>query len=61
VYSPRLNEGGRLEADLTVSKIPDQANGGFKYFVVATDTAHRHVETHMRRNFAEFAKVRNTV
>ena len=34
-----------MEADLTVSKI-----GPDKFFVVATDTMHRHVETWMTRN-----------
>ena len=44
VYTPWLNERGTLEADLTVTKVAD---GDF--WVVATDTAHRHVETWMRR------------
>ena len=34
-----------MEADLTVSKL-----GPDKFFVVATDTMHRHVETWMKRN-----------
>ena len=34
-----------MEADLTVSKLGEE-----KFFVVATDTMHRHVETWMRRN-----------
>ncbi len=43
-YTPWLNERGTLEADLTVTKL---AEG--RFWVVATDTAHRHVETWMRR------------
>jgi 4-methylaminobutanoate oxidase (formaldehyde-forming) len=46
-YTPWLNEGGTLEADLTVTKLDDE-----RFWVVATDTAHRHVETWMRRHFA---------
>lgn len=44
-YTQWLNEEGRLEADLTVTRLDDE-----RFFVVATDTAHRHVETWMRRN-----------
>jgi 4-methylaminobutanoate oxidase (formaldehyde-forming) len=44
-YTQWLNEGGTLEADLTVTKLDD---GDF--MVVATDTAHRHVETRLRRH-----------
>lgn len=44
-YTQWLNEGGTLEADLTVTKLADD-----DYFVVATDTAHRHVETRLRRH-----------
>ena len=47
-YTQWLNEGGTLEADLTVTRLDDD-----RFFVVATDTAHRHVETHMRRAFAD--------
>ena len=45
-YTQWLNELGRLEADLTVTKLADD-----RFWVVASDTAHRHVETHMRRHF----------
>ena len=45
VYTQWLNEGGTLEADLTVTKLEDN-----EFLVVATDTAHRHVETWMRRH-----------
>jgi len=44
-YTQWLNEGGKLEADLTVTKVDDE-----RYWVVASDTALRHVETWMRRN-----------
>jgi heterotetrameric sarcosine oxidase gamma subunit len=47
-YTQWLNEGGKIEADLTVTKLDDE-----RYWVVATDTAHRHVETWMRRHMAE--------
>ncbi len=47
-YTQWLNEGGLLEADLTVTKI---ATGEF--FVVATDTARRHVEAHLRRHIGD--------
>ncbi|MEV0456024.1 GcvT family protein [Catellatospora methionotrophica] len=45
-YTQWLNEGGTLEADLTVTKLADD-----RFWVVASDTAHRHVETRMRRHF----------
>ncbi|HVJ91682.1 MAG TPA: FAD-dependent oxidoreductase [Labilithrix sp.] len=45
-YTQWLNEAGRLEADLTVTKLDDD-----RFMVVASDTAHRHVETWMRRHF----------
>ena len=47
-YTQWLNEGGKIEADLTVTKLDDE-----RYWVVATDTAHRHVETLMRRHMAD--------
>ncbi len=47
-YTQWLNEGGTLEADLTVTKLGDR-----DFFVVASDTAHRHVETRMRRVFGD--------
>jgi 4-methylaminobutanoate oxidase (formaldehyde-forming) len=47
-YTQWLNEGGKLEADLTVTKLGDE-----RYWVVASDTAHRHVETWMRRRFRD--------
>jgi len=47
-YTQWLNAGGTLEADLTVTKHNDE-----NYFVVASDTAHRHVETWMRRHIED--------
>jgi heterotetrameric sarcosine oxidase gamma subunit len=47
-YTQWLNEGGKLEADLTVTKLGDE-----RFMVVASDTAHRHVETWMRRHFGD--------
>jgi glycine cleavage system aminomethyltransferase T len=47
-YTQWLNEKGTLEADLTVTKLEDD-----RFFVVASDTAHRHVASRMRRVFAE--------
>jgi 4-methylaminobutanoate oxidase (formaldehyde-forming) len=47
-YTQWLNERGLLEADLTVTKLDDE-----QFMVVATDTAHRHVEAHLRRNVGE--------
>lgn len=47
-YTQWLNETGRIEADLTVTKLD---SGDF--YVVASDTAHRHALTWMRRHFAE--------
>jgi len=47
-YTQWLNEGGKLEADLTVTKLGDE-----KYWVVATDTMHRHVETWMKRHIGD--------
>jgi heterotetrameric sarcosine oxidase gamma subunit len=46
-YTQWLNELGRLEADLTVTKLDDE-----RFWVVASDTAHRHVETHLKRHLA---------
>jgi 4-methylaminobutanoate oxidase (formaldehyde-forming) len=44
-YTQWLNEAGLLEADLTVTKLRED-----EFLVVASDTAHRHVETWMRRH-----------
>ncbi|MDT8320412.1 MAG: FAD-dependent oxidoreductase, partial [Xanthomonadales bacterium] len=47
-YTQWLNEAGTLEADLTVIKF----DAG-KFMVVASDTAHRHVETWMKRHIGD--------
>lgn len=44
-YTQWLNEAGTIEADLTVAKLDEE-----RFWVVATDTAHRHVETWMHRH-----------
>jgi 4-methylaminobutanoate oxidase (formaldehyde-forming) len=49
-YTQWLNEGGTLEADLTVTKLGDD-----RYWVVASDTAHRHVLGWMRRQVPDDA------
>jgi 4-methylaminobutanoate oxidase (formaldehyde-forming) len=46
-YTQWLNEAGTLEADLTVTKLDDE-----RFWVIASDTAHRHVETWMKRHLA---------
>ena len=47
-YTQWLNERGTIEADLTVSKLDDE-----HYWVVASDTAHRHALTWLRRAIAD--------
>jgi glycine cleavage system aminomethyltransferase T/glycine/D-amino acid oxidase-like deaminating enzyme len=54
-YTQWLNEGGTLEADLTVTKLPDVRLGA-RYMVVASDTALRHVETWLHRHTPEDAR-----
>ena len=49
-YTPWLNAAGLLEADLTVTKLDDG-----RFWVVASDTAHRHVESWMRRHAGQSA------
>ena len=44
-YTQWLNETGKLEADLTVTKLDHE-----KYLVVVTDTMHRHAETWIKRH-----------
>lgn len=51
-YTQWLNKFGKLEADLTVTKLEDE-----KFLVVVTDTMHRHAETWMKRNFPSDAYV----
>ncbi len=47
-YTQWLNPDGKLEADLTVTKLDDEC-----FWVVASDTAHRHVHTWMKRHTAD--------
>jgi len=47
-YTQWLNDDGRLEADLTVTKLAED-----DFYVVASDTAHRHALAWMRRHFAD--------
>ena len=47
-YTQWLNEGGKLEADLTVTMLDDE-----QFWVVASDTAHRHAETWIRRHLGD--------
>jgi glycine cleavage system aminomethyltransferase T/glycine/D-amino acid oxidase-like deaminating enzyme len=49
-YTQWLNKDGKLEADLTVTKLSEE-----KYLVVVTDTMHRHAETWMKRHISEDA------
>ncbi len=44
-YTQWMNKTGKLEADLTVTKLEED-----KFFVVVTDTQLRHAETWMKRN-----------
>ncbi len=46
-YTQWLNEAGTIEADVTVTKLDED-----RFWVVASDTAHRHVESWMRRHLA---------
>lgn len=48
VYTQWLNETGRIEADLTVTKLADD-----RYWVVASDTVHGHAITWLRRNIGD--------
>jgi glycine cleavage system aminomethyltransferase T/glycine/D-amino acid oxidase-like deaminating enzyme len=47
-YTQWLDEAGFLQADLTVTTLDEG-----RFWVVATDTAHRHVQTLMRRHFED--------
>jgi len=47
-YTQWMDEAGKLQADLTVAKLDDE-----RFWVVASDTAHRHVETWMKRAFGD--------
>jgi 4-methylaminobutanoate oxidase (formaldehyde-forming) len=46
-YTQWLTPSGRIDADLTVTKLADD-----EFMVVASDTAHRHVESRLRRALA---------
>ena len=46
VYTQWTNVRGGIEADLTITRLAEE-----EFMVVCSDTAHRHVETWMRRNF----------
>jgi glycine cleavage system aminomethyltransferase T/glycine/D-amino acid oxidase-like deaminating enzyme len=47
-YTQWLNPAGTLEADLTVTKLDED-----RFWVVASDTAHQHAETWMRRHLGD--------
>jgi 4-methylaminobutanoate oxidase (formaldehyde-forming) len=51
-YTQWLDEAGKLQADLTVTKLGDDLGDG-RFWVVASDTAHRHVLTWLRRAIAD--------
>ena len=54
-YTQMLSPRGTLLADLTVTKLPALPTGEPDAFlVVATDTAHRHVESLLRRGIADY-------
>ncbi len=55
-YTQCLKEDGTMEADITVSKGHDN-----QYTVIATDTAHRHVEALLRRGLDPEANKHVTV
>jgi len=44
-YTEWLNERGTIEADLTVTRLADET-----FIVICSDTAHRHVETWLKRH-----------
>jgi 4-methylaminobutanoate oxidase (formaldehyde-forming) len=44
-YTQWLDEGGGIQADLTVTKLDEE-----RFWVVASDTAHGHVLAHLRRH-----------
>jgi 4-methylaminobutanoate oxidase (formaldehyde-forming) len=51
-YTQWVNERGGIEADLTVTRLAGDA-----FLVVCSDTAHRHVETWMRRRIPPHGRV----
>jgi 4-methylaminobutanoate oxidase (formaldehyde-forming) len=52
-YTQWLDDAGKLQADLTVTKLDDE-----RYWVVASDTALRHVAAWMARHLPDDARVR---
>jgi heterotetrameric sarcosine oxidase gamma subunit len=52
VYTQWLNERGRIEADLTVTRLAED-----RYLVIAGDVLHTHAETWLKRNTPEDAHV----
>jgi glycine cleavage system aminomethyltransferase T/glycine/D-amino acid oxidase-like deaminating enzyme len=59
-YTQMLNARGTLEADVTVMNIAPPVPGADpEFIVIATDTAHRHVETLLRRGAEDMALVGN--
>ncbi len=52
VYTQWVNERGGIEADLTITRRAES-----EFLVVCSDTAHRHVETWMRRQLPADARV----
>lgn len=54
-YTQWLNADGRIEADVTVTKLEEET-----FWVVASDTAERHVETWLRRHVGDrYVQIRN--
>ena len=51
-YTQWLNDAGTIEADLTVTKLTEE-----RFWVVATDTAHRHVSAWMQRHTTDEMQV----
>jgi len=47
-YTQWLDEAGKLQADLTVAKLDDE-----RFWVVASDTVHRHVQAWMKWQFGD--------
>ena len=47
-YTQWLNEAGKLEADLTVTKLSEE-----NYLLVVTDTMHRHAEIWLKRHISK--------
>jgi glycine cleavage system aminomethyltransferase T/glycine/D-amino acid oxidase-like deaminating enzyme len=47
-YTQWLDDAGKLQADLTVTKLADD-----RFWVVASDTAHRHVQTWLKRQLGD--------